>query len=104
MTDTAQTTLEAALDHLGQVLYATAGLPVDERCIAMDEALAFYNAVRPGWRVELRVDAQKSPSERTLDRHPPDETSAANFWLGFIVGGISFTAAAAIWMFMSWTN
>lgn len=46
-----------AMQHLGMVLYATAGLPDYERCQAMDDALAYYNEARPEAKVELRIDA-----------------------------------------------
>ncbi len=50
-----ETTEDAALDHLGIVLRLLAELSPEDRCQALDEALAFYNAARP--------DAQIQPND-----------------------------------------
>lgn len=43
--------LERALDHLGSVLYYCADIHPDDRCDALDNALAFYKEKRPTKRV-----------------------------------------------------
>lgn len=40
-----------ALDHLGAVLTLLADLDPGDRCDALDEAIAFYNAARPDRQV-----------------------------------------------------
>jgi hypothetical protein len=43
----ARSPYETALDHLGAVLFMLADLHRDDRCQALEDALNFYNAVRP---------------------------------------------------------
>lgn len=40
-----------AYDHLRNILYILADLHPDDRCQALDDALAFYNAARPREKV-----------------------------------------------------
>ncbi len=40
-----------ALTHLGKVLYILADLYPDDRCRALDDALAFYNSLRPNEKI-----------------------------------------------------
>lgn len=49
--------LTLAMEHLGKVLYFMAGFPPDDRCRAFDEALLFYNNLRPEAKVEVDDDA-----------------------------------------------
>lgn len=42
---------KTALEHLGNVLMILADLEPDDRCDALDKALAFYNAARPDRQV-----------------------------------------------------
>lgn len=48
--------LDQALDHLGDVLYSISDMPREDRCRAIDDALAFYNAQRPEKQVEFFND------------------------------------------------
>lgn len=41
-----------ALDHLCNVLVMLSDLTPGDRCRALDDALEFYNAQRPDWRVQ----------------------------------------------------
>lgn len=43
---------KTALDHLGSVLMVLSDLTPGDRCRALDEALEFYNAQRPGAVIE----------------------------------------------------
>lgn len=43
---------DQAMDHLGDVLAILAELHPEERCKALDDAQAFYNAARPEARIE----------------------------------------------------
>jgi hypothetical protein len=43
--------LQNALDKLGEVLYFTMGLPEDERCAAINNAVKFYNVMRPDKKI-----------------------------------------------------
>jgi hypothetical protein len=45
-------TTETALNHLGFVLKILAELSPNDRCRALDEAQAFYNAARPDAQIE----------------------------------------------------
>lgn len=44
--------LDEALNHLGGILYFLSDLHTDHRCLALDNAEAFYNAERPHERIE----------------------------------------------------
>jgi hypothetical protein len=44
-------TKDDALRHLGKVLMILSDLHPDDRCEALDSALAFYNEHCPDWRV-----------------------------------------------------
>ncbi len=44
--------LDQALEHLGNVLYYFADIHPDDRCYAVESALAFYNEKRPEKMVE----------------------------------------------------
>lgn len=52
--DSPQVSFDEALTHLGNVLHILADLVPDDRCAALDTALAFYNQHRP--------DAQVAPT------------------------------------------
>lgn len=41
-----------ALDHLGNLLVILSDLHPDDRCMALDEAQEFYNALRPNAKIE----------------------------------------------------
>lgn len=47
----AEATAEVALDSLGDTLYFLADLHPGDRCLAIDEALNFYNQERPDKKV-----------------------------------------------------
>lgn len=69
---------DATLDHLGAVLYFLADLHPDDRCAALDNALAAYNAARPNAKVgPSGMDLQRLVSDRSAPARsaaPPEST------------------------------
>jgi len=69
-----------AMKHLGNVLVILADLVDDERCRALDEALAFYNANNPNLQV-MPTEGYKThlvsigPLQRALAHTPSPATS-----------------------------
>ena len=44
---------DEALRHLGNVLYAIAEMKTEDRCRALDEAVAFHNAAQPDSQIAI---------------------------------------------------
>jgi hypothetical protein len=55
-----------AIYHLGSVLAYFSDIHPDDRCLALDEALAFYNAARP----DARVEPSGMPYQRLVTEWP----------------------------------
>lgn len=75
MTTESQTTIDQALNHLGEVLQLLADLHPDDRCQVLDDALAFYNERHPDARVEpvpgfISRLVIEGPVDRWLKEHP----------------------------------
>jgi hypothetical protein len=69
MADTDRDVMQRALSHLGDVLSILANLTPDDRCQALDEALAFYNEHRPDAKVVAEPGwVTKLVTEGPLDR------------------------------------
>ena len=50
-----RTECEATLTHLRNVLFAISDIPESERCLAITDALEYYNAARPNDQVVFNM-------------------------------------------------